>query len=116
MLFQKSEKISVLVGKGVVYDGSFEAEGAARIDGTVNGDVTVSGRLVLGREAVVKGNITADSILLGGEVQGNVSVTDRADLLSTAKLQGDLAAGVLVIDRGAFFCGQCRMIESKKEQ
>lgn len=116
MFFQKSEKFSALIGKGVVNEGSFEADGTARIDGTVNGDVTVTGRLILGREAVVKGNITANSILLGGEVLGNVAVTDRADLLSTAKLRGDLTAKVLVIDKGAFFCGQCKMKESKDEK
>ena len=116
MLFQRNEKISALIGKGVVNKGSFEADGAARIDGTVNGDVSVSGRLVLGREAVVNGNITAESILLGGKVQGNVTVRDRADLLSTARLQGDLTAGILVVDKGAFFCGQCRMEERKEEK
>ena len=47
---------------------------------------------------------------------GNVAVTDRADLLSTAKLRGDLTAKVLVIDKGAFFCGQCKMKESKDEK
>lgn len=109
MFFQKSEKISTLIGKGVVNDGILVSEGSARIDGTVNGDVTITGRLILSTGAVVKGNITAESILLGGEVNGNVRVTGRADLLSTAKLQGDLTAGILVIDKGAFFCGQCKM-------
>lgn len=114
MLFQKKEKITAVIGKGVVSEGAFTSEGSARIDGTVNGDVKVNGRLVLGREAVVNGNISAETILLAGSVNGNITVNGQADLLAGSRLIGDLTAGVLVVDKGAFFSGRCSMAEEQK--
>lgn len=117
MLFQKRDKITAMIGEETVSEGTFTSEGAARIDGTVNGDVLVTGRLVLGRKAVVNGNILAESVLIGGKVTGNVTVSGRADLLAGSRLLGDLTAQILVIDKGAFFSGQCRMeMEEKAEE
>lgn len=112
-------KISTILGEGCVVGGDFHAEGSARIDGTVNGNVEVTGMLILGVGGKITGNIHADSALIGGEVLGNIQAVEKLEASKGAKILGDIATKVLVIDEKAIFQGKCDMNqevpEGKKE-
>ena len=105
-------KISTLIGKGCELSGDFTAKGSARIDGKIDGNVTVEGSLLLGAGSIVNGNISAQSVLIGGEVMGNVTAPEKAELTSTAKVLGDIFTKVIVIDEHAVFQGKCDMNQS----
>ena len=57
----------------------------------------------------IKGNISAQSVIISGEVDGDITVTGKLELLSSGKIAGDIVAGSLVIDEGASFDGRCTM-------
>lgn len=105
-------KINTLIGKGCELSGDFTAKGSARIDGKIDGNVTVEGGLLLGAGSIVNGNISAQSVLIGGEVMGNVTASEKAELISTAKVLGDISTKVIVIDEHAVFQGKCDMNQS----
>lgn len=102
-------KISTLIGQGAELNGDFSVPGSARIDGSVEGNVTVEGTLIVGTTGAISGNVTAESVIIGGEVHGDVETTQKAELTGTAKVLGDITTAVIVIDEHAVFQGKCNM-------
>lgn len=102
-------KISTLLGNKTELEGDFSAAGSTRIDGTINGNVTIQGTVIIGAEGKVNGNVTADGAVIGGEVLGDVTVTEKLEILATAKILGDITTKILVIDEHAVFQGNCNM-------
>ena len=109
-------KITTLIGQGCEIAGDVTAQGSARIDGKVNGNVTVTGSLLVGAGGVIDGNVTAQAVLIGGEVLGNVNAPDKAELTATAKVIGDITTAVIVIDEKAVFQGKIDMNQTVPER
>ncbi len=108
------DQITTIIAQGAVIDGPLTTKEGTRIDGTVNGNVTVNGSLIVGQEAKIVGAVTATNLFLAGEIQGNVGVANgKVEISDTGKLIGDLAAKTLVIDENALFQGQCTMTQEK---
>lgn len=101
--------ITTLIGKEAECNGDFSAKGSARIDGCVNGNVTVTGTLIVGVTGNVNGDIAAQAAIIGGEVIGNVKAVERTELTHTARLIGDITTDIIVIDEKAIFQGGCNM-------
>lgn len=107
---KKSEtKIATIIGKDSVVEGDFRAAGSVRIDGVIEGNVTVSGNLVVGATGRINGNVEAASAMIGGEINGNVAVTEKTELTSSARVIGDIKTLLIVIDEKAVFQGKCDM-------
>ncbi|MBE5884519.1 MAG: polymer-forming cytoskeletal protein [Lachnospiraceae bacterium] len=102
-------KISTLIGKGCELHGDFNAKGSARIDGTVEGNVTVTGSLLVGAGGSINGNVSAVSAVIGGTVIGDVVAPEKLEMTATAKILGDIATKVIVIDENAVFQGKIDM-------
>ena len=100
---------STVIGAGTVLEGTLKAGMSARIDGTINGDVTSSGTIVVANEGVVNGNISAADVKISGTVKGNVTATGKIELVADGKLIGDIKAGSLSIAETAIFEGNCKM-------
>jgi cytoskeletal protein CcmA (bactofilin family) len=109
-------KITTLIGSGSNIEGDFSAPGSARIDGKIDGNVEVAGTLIVGAEGAISGDVKADCVLIGGEVQGNVNAAQKAELTATAKVLGDITTGVLVIDENAIFQGKCNMNQPEPDK
>ena len=82
--------ITTILGRGTGIQGDFEVDGSARIDGEINGDVKVNGVLIRGAEGKKFGNVEADDAIIGGEVNGNVIAENKAELIKTAELLGEI--------------------------
>lgn len=103
-------KISTILGADTQVAGDFSAKGSTRADGTIEGNVTIEGGvLVLGATGCIHGNIVAESAVIGGEVIGDVTVSEKLEVLATAKLMGNIVTKMLVIDEHAVFQGNCNM-------
>lgn len=101
--------ITTLIGRDAECNGDFVAKGSARVDGCINGNVTVTGTLIVGVTGNINGDITAQSTIIGGEVIGNVTSSERTELTQTARLIGDINTEIIVIDEKAIFQGGCNM-------
>lgn len=106
-------KISTILGKGCVLNGDFNADGSARIDGTVNGNVIVKGMLVLGVDGKIIGDIGATGAIIGGHVIGNIDAPEKLEISAHAKVIGDIKTKILVIDEKAIFQGKCDMYQEE---
>lgn len=102
-------KVSNIIGKETTLEGSIASAGNVRIEGMVNGDLTAKEKLVLGNEAVVKGNVVARSAEIAGRIEGNIEISEVLTLRQSAVINGDILTNKLVVEPGATFNGGCRM-------
>lgn len=105
----KETKITTIIGNGAECNGDFNAEGSVRVDGCINGNVNVTGVLIVGATGQINGDVTANCTVVGGEIYGNVNIADRTELISTARVIGNITTTLIVIDEHAIFQGNCNM-------
>lgn len=109
-----AEPITSFIAAGAILDGPFTAKESTRVDGTINGNVSVNGSLIVGQEGKINGAVSVTNLFLAGEINGNVNAsTGKVEISDTGKLIGDLSAKTLVIDENAVFQGQCQMTAEK---
>ena len=97
------------IAKTTAIVGEISSEGDFRIDGTVEGNVLVKGRVVIGKEAVVKGLIDCANADIEGSVTGNLVVSNLLTLKASAVINGDVIIGKLAVEPGAAFNATCSM-------
>ena len=113
---EKQVKISTLIGKGSELVGDFSVKGSARIDGKITGNVTVAGTLLVGATGSINGNVSANAIVVGGEVLGDIAAPEKTELIATARVLGDITTKIIVIDENAVFQGKCDMNQVAPEK
>ncbi len=107
-------KIDTLIGRKTSIDGHFTVSGNCKIDGAVTGEITVSGDLVIGKSAVITGNISAVNVIVAGGVNGDISAKGQLTVKDTAKVRGEHTVGSLIADEGAVFVGNCKILEREE--
>ena len=105
----KEIQITTIIGSGAECNGDFSAKSSVRIDGVINGSVTVTGALTVGATGRIMGDVKAQSVIVGGEINGNVDAPERVELTATARVIGDVRTSIIVIDEKAIFQGKCDM-------
>ena len=81
------------LGAGLVFRGELGGDGDFHIAGRFEGEINVTGRVLVGEGAEVDANINARAIVVGGTVRGNLSATTRVEILPTGVLTGTLRTG-----------------------
>jgi len=95
-----------LLAAGLTIEGKIEGSGHVRIAGNFKGDVHVQGNLTIEAGAKVTGGVRANTIIVGGELEGNIDAAARVELLQTGVLNGDLKAGSLTVAAGSRMRGR----------
>lgn len=98
-----------MITAGTKVTGDIVCNSDIRIEGTLHGNVTVKGKLVLGATGEIKGEINCQNCDIEGLVDGKVAIKELLSLRSTAKVIGDVVSGKLAIEPGAVFTGSCSM-------
>ena len=109
------EQVGTIIGPGAVLDGPLTTKDSTRIDGTVKGNVTISGALIVGQEGKITGTVSAMNAYIAGEVTGNISAPQgKVEISDTGKVIGDVSCKGIIIDENAVFSGQCDMTGIEK--
>jgi len=90
-----------IFGAGVSIDGKIEGDGDVRIAGKFKGELQIKGDLTVEKGARIAAKINANTITIGGEVEGNVLASSHVELLETAQLIGDLKGSSLTVAAGS---------------
>ncbi|MDB0027205.1 polymer-forming cytoskeletal protein [Flavobacteriales bacterium] len=98
-----------MIGAGTVITGNIQSKGDIRVDGTLKGSVNTSGKVVLGKDGVIEGDVVCTDADVSGKIKAKISVAQLLSLKSTAKLNGDIVTNKLSIEPGASFTGSCSM-------
>ena len=98
-----------MIGTGTIITGDIVSKGDIRIDGILRGSVDTKGKLVLGLEGIIEGDISCKDADVSGLIKAKITVSELLSLKSTAKLNGDIITNKLSIEPGAAFSGSCSM-------
>ncbi|MBW7907921.1 MAG: polymer-forming cytoskeletal protein [Kiritimatiellae bacterium] len=101
-----NENGQTIISADVQITGTIKSNGPIRIDGKLEGDLICAADAVIGRNAVIKGGLQVNSVVVEGMIQGNISAKDKIDMKSTAKVHGDIAAKRLAVEDGVTFIGR----------
>ncbi len=97
------------LAKGVDFKGILNFDGTIRIDGRVEGEVHTTGTLIIGEQGVIKGILSAATLMTSGKVNGTVTATAKIEILKPGVLIGDIRTPGISIEDGAHFHGMCDM-------
>lgn len=97
--------VETIIGRGAQFTGELVDQGTLRIDGGFSGNIRSAGDVYIGADAEITATITASNATVAGKVNGDIVVSGKLELLSTASLYGNIKAGVLSIEEGATFRG-----------
>ena len=103
------EQTETTIGSSAIIQGELTSEGSIKIAGQVAGTIKTSQAIIVAQNAKVQAEAWAESAIIGGEVQGHLSISGRLVLLSTAKVAADITCPTLKVEEGAIFTGNCAM-------
>ncbi|MEJ2182328.1 MAG: polymer-forming cytoskeletal protein [Nitrospirota bacterium] len=107
-MFQKNEKLETFVGKNTHIRGDLSTKGTLRIDGQVTGNVAADW-VILGDKAVLKGDIQASGVVVGGTVEGNLSAKEVVEIKRKGQVTGDVVTSKLLVIEGGVLDGKVAM-------
>ena len=105
----RASDVHTLLGKGSEFEGKLSFEGQVRIDGKYSGHIATKDTLVIGEGAKVNAEIQAGTVIVNGQVEGNIRATVMVELHPPARVKGSIEAPALSIDKGVIFEGTCKM-------
>lgn len=101
--------VQSVIGPQTSFSGTLRSETAIRILGAVEGEIISSQSIAIEESAQVKAKVTAETITVAGEVTGEIQCVGRVEILPSGRVHGEIQAGTLVMQEGAFFEGNLKM-------
>jgi len=103
---ERADAKESLIASDLTIEGKIEGAGQVRIAGSFKGDVHVHGNLTIDPGARLTGQVRANTVVVGGELHGNIEAAARVELLATGIVAGDVKAGSLIVSAGSRMRGQ----------
>lgn len=94
-----------LIAADVEITGTIKSSSVIRIEGKLDGELVCNADASIGKNAIIKGNLSVNSIVVEGTIQGNVTAKDKIEMKATAKVHGDIKAKRLAVEDGVTFVG-----------
>ncbi|WP_353777072.1 polymer-forming cytoskeletal protein [Winogradskyella sp. 3972H.M.0a.05] len=98
-----------IIAQGTKIVGDINSSGAFRIDGTIEGNVKTSGKVVVGKMGFIKGTLQGENADFEGKFSGKLQLSGTLTLKSTAHIEGEVVIGKLAVEPGATFNATCSM-------
>ncbi len=111
-MFQQNS-LSSIIGPDLSIEGDLSIKGNLLIYGKVKGNIMCNGILTMSKGSEVHGNVKTHSADISGVLKGDIESKQKVSLSSTAVLNGNLLASILIIEDGASFNGLCTMAKGK---
>ncbi len=112
-----------IISEGTKIKGDIISSGDIRIDGELSGNISTKGKLVVGPNGKITGEVDCNNVEVSGYIKGKVNASELLNMKSTSQIEGDIIAGKLSVEPGSLFTGSCTMgtpkhpmNESAKEQ
>lgn len=105
------ERVTSVLGDGIVWKGNLSGTGGIRIEGTFDGEINLRGLLVVGETGRVTGKeVRANVVIIAGAVQADITA-EKVEIRSTGRVWGNVVTAAFATEEGAFLRGQIRMEE-----
>jgi len=97
------------ISQGTKLSGNVVSEGSFRVEGELEGNMEIKGKVVISETGLIKGEIICENADIEGHFEGKLKVKTCLTLKSTANITGDVIADQLVVEAGAKFNATCQM-------
>ena len=94
-----------IIGESISVKGRMISREELQLNGELNGELELDGRLTVGVKGKVDANVKAREVIVAGSMKGNVQAAERLVLRKGAHLEGDVKTAGIVIEDGAYFKG-----------
>jgi cytoskeletal protein CcmA (bactofilin family) len=105
----------LLLGAGAEFEGKLTFKGTVRIDAKFKGSIVTNDVLVVGEHARIDAEITCGTVVVEGEVNGNIRAKSAVELHRSAKVRGNVETNSLSVEKGAFLQGEMKMSVGEKK-
>lgn len=109
--FSSGEHFSV-VSAECYFQGTLNVQGSLRVDGTLEGSVDNARHVIVGDGGKIVGDVTAQIVVCGGTIEGNVCA-DMLEILGKAAILGDIRAKKMTVEEGGRIDGRCTIGEEQ---
>ena len=106
---RRGGEANAVLGRGTEFVGKLTFEGEARIAGRFTGEIVSKGRLQVDEGARVQAEIAAGTVVVFGEIVGNIKAGAIVELRASAHVKGNIETPALMIEKGVVFEGSCKM-------
>jgi cytoskeletal protein CcmA (bactofilin family) len=103
------KKLTAFLDEGSEIEGKYTFNGTVLLNGKFQGEIASPDTLIIGERGVVNATVRAGTLVVNGELVGDVHASERVELAGRARVFGDLESPVLVLEEGVIFEGRCRM-------
>lgn len=110
---KKHPKLEVIIGNDTVIKGEIVSRGTVRIDGRFEGNITADS-VIIGGEGAILGDVTAKSLIAAGRITGNVHSSESVEIQPGGELCGDIYSQRLTVADGGVFEGRSYMQKSRE--
>jgi cytoskeletal protein CcmA (bactofilin family) len=108
MFSRNTEKLESLVGVNSNFRGDIDTKGTLRVDGKMEGNIKADW-VIVGEKALIKGDVAARGIVIGGRVEGNLRAEEIIEIKSKGQICGDVSTNKLAVAEGGSFDGRSVM-------
>lgn len=105
--FASGEHFSI-VSAECYFQGTLNVQGSLRVDGHLAGSVDNARQVIIGEGGKITGDVTAQTVVCGGDIEGNVCA-DMLEVLSKASIKGDIRAQKMMVEEGGRIEGLCKI-------
>jgi cytoskeletal protein CcmA (bactofilin family) len=112
MFNKNTEKLESLIGANSNFKGDIDTKGTLRIDGSMEGNVNADW-LILGEKALMKGDVLARGIVVGGRIEGNLKAKEIIEIKAKGQVYGDVSTNKLTVVEGGLFDGRSSMAKEE---
>ena len=101
--------VESLIGERTNFEGTLKTEGSVRLLGTIQGEIESKSTIFVEEKARVTARLTAAQVTVAGQVEGQIFCVGRVEIRPTGRVTGEINAGALIVQEGAYFDGNSRM-------
>jgi len=101
--------LTAFIDEGSEIEGKYTCAGTVMVNGKFHGEIDSHDTLIIGEKGVVNASVRTGTLIVSGELVGNVVALERVELRGGARVFGDVEAPVVVVEEGVLFEGHCRM-------
>lgn len=106
-----AERVTSVLGAGIVWKGSLSGSGGVRIEGAFEGNIALRGMLVVGETGrVTSQQVLANTVIVAGALRGDITA-EKVEIRSTGRVWGNVITAAFTTEEGAFLRGQITMEE-----
>ena len=103
------------LGPGCVFDGQIRGRGSLECHGSLTGDISLDGDIVIGERGRAIAKLTGHHVRIDGRLEGDALGVDKVEVGATGHVQGDIRAPSVAFAEGAFFEGNVEMRSSSSD-